>query len=76
MNKTDVQDFLKRNGDAEEQAITLTLNEWAAVGVLVHLALQAGCPSEYTKSAYEKILAASKDHIAAISMQEWPDEVG
>lgn len=71
MDKTEAKQFLVDNGE-REFAITLTQNEWAAVGSLMHIAVNAGCPSQWAKTARDKILIANKEYVQA---NQWPEVI-
>ena len=62
---------MQRDGDTEECSVTLTLNEWAAVGSLVYLAIAAGCKASTAQRAYDKILTAQREFYK----DEWPDNL-
>ena len=67
---SEILDSLKAT-ETDEITLTLTSLEWTAVGTLLSLAVEAGCPSEAARSARDKIIAIHKRRIA----DEWPENV-
>jgi hypothetical protein len=66
MDETEVLSRLKAVGDTEELSVTLTANEWAAVSSLLHLAIEAGCPSTNARTA--------RDRIGKQIMERWDED--
>ena len=71
MDKAECEQFLIDNGE-REFAITLTLNEWSAVGSLMHIAVESGCPSTWAQTARDKILGANKEYLLE---NQWPETI-
>lgn len=46
----------------EDISITLKGREWGAVATLLNLALEAGCPAQNAREAYEKVAEQLRQH--------------
>ncbi len=71
MTAQEVNERLQKTGDVEEMSLSLTLNEWAAVVVLLGIAMNAGCPATNVRPAFEKIVAAQRQFY----QDEWADTI-
>jgi len=66
-----LKERLRSTGDTETMSLTLTMNEWAAIGSLMFIAISAGCPALSATTAYTKVLNACKDHFS----DEWAEVI-